>query len=39
MLDIAIIAENQTKQYFKDPENNSSMNSNNGDQPISEKIK
>ena len=32
MLDIAIIAENQSKQYFKDVENNSSMNSNNGDQ-------
>ena len=32
LLDIAIISKNQSKQYFKDAENNSSMNSHNGDQ-------
>ena len=29
MLDIAIINENQSKQYFKDAKNKSSMNTNN----------
>ena len=32
MLDIAIIQGNQSKQYFKDAENKSSMNNNNWDQ-------
>ena len=32
MLNIAIIADNQSKQYFKDAENNSWVNTNNGDQ-------
>ena len=32
MLDIAIIQGNQFKQYFKDAENKSSMNTNNWDQ-------
>ena len=32
MLDIAIIQGNQSKQYFKDAENKSSMNTNNWDQ-------
>ena len=32
MLDIAIIQGNQSKQYFKDTENKSSMNTNNWDQ-------
>ena len=32
MLDIAIIQDNQSKQYFKYAENKSSMNTNNKDQ-------
>ena len=32
MLDIAIIQEIKSKQYFKDEENKSSMNTNNWDQ-------
>jgi len=32
LLDIAIIQGNQSKQYFKDSENKSSMNTNNWDQ-------
>ena len=32
MLDIAIFQENQAKQYYKDAENKSSMNTNNLDQ-------